>query len=132
MFLEFLINNMIFLGDNIPSLTTARCKKTNKVGRWDRRKQDITCNRKSSFNYINSEVGGMAVVLWNRFLSNPIYGSASWFFVIILQLILTLIFEIKIHAKKLLDTLKFHFRCPIFIIIKIMNILKNYNLRRSR
>ena len=72
---------MIFLGDNIPTLTTARCKKTNKVGRWDRRKQDITCNRKSSFNYINSQVGGMAVArpfgFEIDFVSNPIYGSAS-------------------------------------------------------
>ena len=40
------------------------------------------------------------------FVRNPISGPAAWFFVIILKLIFTPIFEIKIYEKKLLDTKK--------------------------
>ena len=40
---------------------------------------------------------------------HPISGSAAWFFIIILKFIFTPIFEIKIHAKKLLDNEKISF-----------------------
>ena len=43
------------------------------------------------------------------FLRNPIFGSASWFFVIILKFIVTPIFVIKIHEKKYLDIKKISF-----------------------
>ena len=43
------------------------------------------------------------------FVRNPISGPAAWFFVIILKLIFTPIFEIKVHEKKFLDTNKISF-----------------------
>ena len=46
---------------------------------------------------------------------NPISGSAAWFFVIILKFIFTVIFEIKVHVKKLLGTKKFSFSKPDFL-----------------
>ena len=45
--------------------------------------------------------------------TNPISGPASWIFVIILNFILTPIFEIEVHTKKFLDTKKTNFRSPI-------------------
>ena len=55
-----------------------------------------------SINFDTHAVG-MAVVrsygFELDFVRNPISGSAAWFFVIILKLILTPIFEIKIHEK---------------------------------
>ena len=38
------------------------------------------------------------------FVRNPISGWAALFFIIILKLIFTAIFEIKFHVKKFLDT----------------------------
>ena len=62
----------------------------------------------------HSHAGGMAVSrpysFEIDFLGNPTSGSASWFFVIILKLIFSSIFEIKIHAKKFLDTKKISFQ----------------------
>ena len=49
------------------------------------------------------------------FTSNPISGSAAWFFDVIVKFIFTVIFEIENHVKNFLGTKKFHFRCPIFI-----------------
>ena len=67
----------------------------------------------------NSRAVGMAVALpygfQIDFVRNPISGSASWFFIIILKFIFTPILEIKIHTKKFFDTKNFHFRSPIFI-----------------
>ena len=40
------------------------------------------------------------------FARNPISGSAAWFYVIILKIICTAIFEIKNHVKKFLGTKK--------------------------
>ena len=48
------------------------------------------------------------------FKGDPIFESAAWFFVIILKLILTPIFEIKVHEKKFLDTKKISFSKPDF------------------
>ena len=45
---------------------------------------------------------------------NSIPGSAAWFIIIILKFILTLIFEIKIHEEKFLDTEKISFSKPDF------------------
>ena len=55
------------------------------------------------------------------FMRNPIFGSAASFFVIILKLIFTSIFEIKIYGKNFLDTKKFYFWNPIFINQHILN-----------
>ena len=53
--------------------------------------------------YLNSHAGGMAVVRPYGFVidseKNSIFESAAWFFVITLEFILTLIFEIKIDLK---------------------------------
>ena len=58
--------------------------------------------------FLNSHAGDMADAqpysFEIDFVRNPISGSASWFFVI--KFIFTAIFEIKIHAKKFLDTKK--------------------------
>ena len=68
--------------------------------------------------------GGMAVErpygFEIDFVRNPISGSASWIFVIILKFIFIPIFEIEIHAKKFLDakkisTLKSDFHKPAYI-----------------
>ena len=40
------------------------------------------------------------------FVGDLIFESAAWFFVIIMKFISTLIFEIKIHEKKFLDSKK--------------------------
>ena len=66
-----------------------------------------------SYTYrVNSHAGDMAVARPNGFeidfVGNPISGSAC-FFVHILKFIFTPIFEIKIHAKKFLDTKKISF-----------------------
>ena len=69
--------------------------------------------------YFNYQAGGMAVERQNGFeidfVRNLISESATFFFVIILNFFFKPIFQIKIHAKKILDTKKFHFRSPIFI-----------------
>ena len=61
----------------------------------------------------NPHAGGMAVPrLYGYeidFVRNCISGSAGWFFVIILEFIVSPIFEIKIHVKKFLDTKKISF-----------------------
>ena len=46
------------------------------------------------------------------FVTNPISGSAAWFFVIIFEFIFTPIFEIKIHEEKFVDTKKISFSKP--------------------
>ena len=43
------------------------------------------------------------------FKGDPFFKAAAWFFVIILEFILTPISEIKIHEKKFLDTKKISF-----------------------
>ena len=48
------------------------------------------------------------------FARKPISGSAAYFFLIILKLIFTSIFEIKNHVKKLLGTKKISFSKPDF------------------
>ena len=52
---------------------------------------------------LNSHAGGMAVVrpygFEIDFVRNSISGWAAWFFVVILEFILTAIFEIKIHEN---------------------------------
>ena len=55
-----------------------------------------------------------AIGLWNRFARNPISGSSSWFFVIILKFILTAIFEIKNHVKNFPGTKKKSFSKLVF------------------
>ena len=45
------------------------------------------------------------------FMGNPIFESARWFFVIILELIFTPIFEIQIHEKNSLTQKKLFFEC---------------------
>ena len=63
------------------------------------------------------------------FARNPISESAAWFFVIILEFILTTIFEIKNHVKKILGTKKISFLKPDFykpIDIKIKLITPPY------
>ena len=71
----------------------------------------------------NSHAGGMTIArpygFEIDFMRNPMSGPASWFFVIILKFIFTPIFEIKINAKKVLDTKKFQIRIPITIYISI-------------
>ena len=72
------------------------------------------CQRiKDKRHKVNSHAGGMAYVLPYGFeidfVRNPISGSASRFLLIILKFIVTLIFEIKIRAKKFLDTKKILF-----------------------
>ena len=52
----------------------------------------------------SSHAGGFEI----DFERKPIFGSASWFFVIILKFFAKHIFEIKIHTKK------FHFWSPNF------------------
>ena len=59
------------------------------------------------------------------FVKSPISGSAARFFVIILEFILTQIFEIKIHAKIFFNTKKisfldfiFDFHKPTYILSK--------------
>ena len=67
----------------------------------------------------NSHAVGMAVAQPLDFeidsARNPISGSATWFFLIILKFIFTVIFEIKNHVKNSLALKKFYFRRPIFI-----------------
>ena len=62
---------------------------------------------------INSQAVGMDSWVQSALKSilrrDPIFESASWFFVIILKFIFTSIFEIKIHEKKFLDTKKISF-----------------------
>ena len=48
------------------------------------------------------------------FARNPIPGSATWFFIIILKLIFTAIFEIKNKVKQFLGTKKISFSKPDF------------------
>ena len=71
----------------------------------------ILCN-------LHPQAGGMAVArpygFKIDFVRNPISAPATWFFVIILKFIFTLIFEIKIHEKNSLTPKKFHFWSPIF------------------
>ena len=61
----------------------------------------------------NSHAVGMAVArplgFEIDFVTNPISESAASFFVIILKLIFTFVFEIKVHEKKFLDTEKIPF-----------------------
>ena len=62
---------------------------------------------------LNSHAVGMDVA-WPLgfeidFVRNPISGSAAWFFVIILKLFFTTIFEIKVHEKN-----------PMNLMLKIM------------
>ena len=63
--------------------------------------------------FFNSHAGGMPVARPNGFqidfVSDTIFGSASWFFVIILKLISTPIFEIIIHEKNYLTPEKISF-----------------------
>ena len=62
----------------------------------------------SLFTQLNSHTDGLAVArLYGfdiAFMTNPIYGSAAWFFVICLKFILTFIFQIRINRKKFLGT----------------------------
>ena len=71
-----------------------------------------------AINLINSHAGGVAVArLYGfeiNFVRNPISGSDTWIFIMILKFIFTLIFEIKIHEKKFLDTRKISFSKPNF------------------
>ena len=59
-------------------------------------------------NWFNSHAGGMPVArpydFEIDFVINPISGSAAWFFVIILEFVFTLIFEIKIYKKNTLTS----------------------------
>ena len=70
------------------------------------------------FKWLNSQAVGMTVVQpfgsEITFVRNPIFGSAAWFFVIILKLIFTAIFEIKVHVKKFLGKKKNSFSKPDF------------------
>ena len=63
----------------------------------------------------NLHAVGTAVVqplgLKNDFLRNPFFGSAAWFFVIILKFILIANFEIKVHIKNSLAPKKMIFLC---------------------
>ena len=62
---------------------------------------------------INSYAGGLAVArpydFEIDFVRDTIFGSAAWFFVIILKFIFTVISEIKIHEKNSLTTKNFIF-----------------------
>ena len=46
------------------------------------------------------------------FVTNPISESAASFFVIILKLIFTFVFEIKVHEKKFLDRQRKQYLTP--------------------
>ena len=69
----------------------------------------------------NSYAGGIAIARPYRFeidfMRNPISGSASWFFVIVLKFLFTPIFEIKIYTKKFLDTKNFIFEFPLSLTL---------------
>ena len=77
---------------------------------------------------INSNAAGMAVAqsldFEFDFARNPISGSAALFFVIILKIIFTAIFDIKVHVKKFLGKKKSfpkpHFYKPIHILVKLI------------
>ena len=74
----------------------------------------------------NSHAVGMAVAqplgLEIDFVRNPDSGSAAWFFVIILKLIFTAIFEMKVHVKNFLapknSIFEPNFCKPIYIKVK--------------
>ena len=51
------------------------------------------------------------------FKGDPIFESAAWFFVIIIEFIFTSIFEIKIYEKKIPDTKKFSFSRADFVFM---------------
>ena len=60
------------------------------------------------------------------FKGDPIFESAAWFFISILKIIFTSIFEIKIHEKNSLTPKKFHFRwlqiSRFFLIIFLLQV----------
>ena len=77
----------------------------------------------SEMKRINSHAGGMAVArpygFEIDFLRNPFSVSTSWFFVIILKVIFTPIFVIKIYAEKFFDTKRISFSKSDFLTPKI-------------